>query len=68
VKLLKVEDLVKIYGLPIVCKNIDELKKEIEKTKEKSLTTPIQWWLLKFQNGEVYYYNSSKRDWEVLEI
>jgi hypothetical protein len=66
---MKLEDLIRIYGFPRSIHSIETLRKYIEKSKKESLEIgPIEWWVLKFQNGEVYYYNSSKRDWEVLEI
>jgi hypothetical protein len=64
---MKLEDLIRIYGLPKYIDNMQELKKIIEKSKEESFKYPIEWWLLKFINGKIFYYDHIKRDWELLE-
>jgi hypothetical protein len=64
---MKIKDLIKIYGLPVICNNVDELKKEIEKSKEESFKYQVEWWILRFRNGKIFYYDPIKRNWENLE-
>jgi hypothetical protein len=65
---MKLEDLVKVYGLPIICKTIEDLKIDIRSAKDESLVYgQVEWWCLKFVDGKIYYYDPSKKDWELLE-
>jgi hypothetical protein len=64
---MKIEDLIRIYGYPQYINSMQELKELIKKSKEESFKYPIEWWVLKFQNGKIFYYDHIKRDWEELE-
>jgi hypothetical protein len=67
---MKLNELIKIYNLPITIRDKETLIKLIEKLKEESKfrsSEYIDWWILRFRNGVVYYYSPEKHDWEKLE-
>jgi hypothetical protein len=64
---MKLEDLIRVYGFPKYIDNLQELKQLIEKSKEESFKHPIEWWIIRFVNGKIFYYDYIKKGWEPLD-
>jgi hypothetical protein len=64
---MKLVDLIRVCGFPKYIDNLQELKRLIEKSKKESFKHPIEWWIIRFVNGKIFYYDYIKKGWELLD-
>jgi len=67
---MKVEKIINEFGIPEVFKyrnNAKELlEKQILSCLYESFDKPIEWWILRFESGKMYAWDSKIKDWKLL--